>query len=242
MSSVLLERAARSAAAAGAAGLPALSLGIVPPNAPLPRGMHRAVAAPGLDLVLVPGDRFASPRARVAGCVAVQAISPAFLPWPPRRPMAPRTARESTRRSALSLLHALARAQDHVELALLLPVDPPPPPRCDGPAPRADTGPTAGRTWLAARARARAAAESAQSAARSWLCALVERLAAEATSIESTGTGLRVSVCMRRAPETALAEQAAIAASALGAPPKGSGRLLVTGPWPIFSFAQGDPA
>ncbi|MEE4117750.1 MAG: hypothetical protein V2I65_01915 [Paracoccaceae bacterium] len=242
MSGVLLERAPRSAATAGAADLPILCLGIVPPDAPLPRGMHRAVAAPGLDLVLVPGDRYASPRERVAGCVSVQGISPAFLPWAPRRPVAPRTASERARRGVLFLPQALARAQDHVELTLLLPVDPPPPPRVDRPAPGTEPGPGAGRTWLAARAGSRAAAESAQSAARSWMCALVERLATEATSIESTATGLRVSVCMRRAPDGALAEQAASATSALGAPPKGSGRLLVTGPWPLFSFAQGCPA
>ncbi|RDC73189.1 hypothetical protein DLJ49_08775 [Rhodovulum sp. 12E13] len=241
MSGVLVDRAARPGAARGATGLPALSLGIVPAHAPLPRGMHRAAGAPDLDLVVVPGDAFASPRARMAGCVAVQAMSPAFLPWPPRRPVAPRTARERARRCALSLQGMLAMAQDHVELALLLPVTPPPRCRHDSPAPGAVSFPPEGRTWLAARAGARAAAGSAQSAARSWLYALVERLAAEATSIESTATGLRVSVCMRRAPEGALADQAARAASALGAPPTGSGRLLVTGPWPLFSFAQGCP-
>jgi hypothetical protein len=242
MSGVLVEQGARPAPPPGATGLPALALGIVPPDAPVPRGMHRAVGAPGLDLVIVPGDTFASPRARMSGCVAIQSISPAFLPWPPRRPVAPRTARDRARRCALSLQDALVRAQDHVELALLLPVDRPPRSRDDSLAAGAVSGPPEGRTWLAARAGTRAAAVSAQSAARSWLCALVERLAAEATSIESTAAGLRVSLCMRRAPEGALAEQVAIAASALGAPPKPSGRLLVTGPWPLFSFAKGCPA
>jgi hypothetical protein len=47
---------------------------------------------------------------------------------------------------------------------------------------------------------------------------------------------------MARAPEARLAARVDAATAELGPLPDGAGRLLVTGPWPLFNFVSGGPA
>jgi hypothetical protein len=222
------DRALRGAQRGSEPSSGALSLGLVVPGAPLPSWAESRPVGRRLALAVASSQYLATAEARLAACVALHARCPAFLPWPPSLALRPCAAEARARRAEASLATLLSRAEEAVEMVLLL--------RRIG---AVKAGPSAdapdGRSWLRHRAAHHSARLGANGEAERWLAGIAERLDALAAPPEPGPDSVALSLCVERAAPRLLRDRIAAAADALPPPP---GDLIASGPWPLFSFSS----
>lgn len=178
-----------------------------------------------LNVLAIDGDKAADARTRLKRQMACFELGLEFLPVAPRSKLCLRDAIDRAEAQEELFLHALDRLSGKAQLTLGM--------TWSGSTTSVCNAATTGREWLRAQTQSHAAREAVEGRAASLLDALVEADYAKTT--RNSIHGLDRDVLVPKGQVKALIKDI-VCRTELFEP--GDMKLIVSGPWPPFSFVQ----